>query len=43
MKISRNFDRCPTPYILSFSKIKYKHLFYNKLESIFRTFYRFLE
>jgi len=31
MKISRNFERSLTPYILFFSKIKYKHLFY-KLE-----------
>jgi len=34
MKISCNFERSIIPYILSFSKIKYKHLFY-KLESIF--------
>jgi len=31
MKISRSFEKSPTPYILSFFKIKYKHLFY-KLE-----------
>jgi len=39
IKISRNFKRSPT-YILSFSKIKYKHLIY-KLEGIFMNFYRF--
>jgi len=42
MKIFRNFKRFLTPYILSFSDIKYKHLFY-KLESIFLNFYRFFE
>jgi len=40
VKISRNFKRSSTPYILSYSKIKYKHLFY-KLESIFMNFHRF--
>jgi len=42
MKLSRNFERSPIPYILSFSKIKYKHLFY-KHESIFMNFYRLFE
>jgi len=40
MKISRNFEG--SPYILSFSKIKYKHLFY-KLEGTFMNVYRFFE
>jgi len=40
MKISRNFESFLVSYILSFSEIKYKHLFY-KLESIFMNFYRF--
>jgi len=42
MKISRNFKKSLTLYILSFSKIKYKHLFY-KLKSIFINFYRLFE
>jgi len=42
MKISCNFQKFLVLYILSFSKIKYKHLFY-KLESIFMNFYRFFK
>jgi len=42
MKIYHNFERLLTPYIISFSKIKIKHLFY-KLESIFRIFCEFFE
>jgi len=41
MKISRILERSPTSYILSSSKIKYKHLFY-ELESIFMNFFGFL-
>jgi len=41
MKISRNFERSLTPYILSLFKM-YKHLFY-KHESVFMNFYRFFE
>jgi len=42
MKISRNFEKSSFSYILSFSKLKYKYLFY-KIESIFMNFYRFFE
>jgi len=42
MKISHNLKKSLTPYVLSFSKIKYKQLFY-KLESIFMNVYRFFE
>jgi len=38
MKIYRNFEEFLTPYILSFSKIKIKHIFY-KLESLYLYYY----